>query len=136
MALDIGEKRIGLAVSNSEGTVALSAGYLEYTDPAEVMERIRLRAEQESIETLVYGLPLNQHGEPGEQAGIVESFIEELSAVIGLPMEPEDERYTSKMAESAMREMGTKRRRKKKIIDTMAAVIMLQNYLDRQTRID
>jgi putative Holliday junction resolvase len=136
--LDVGERRIGVAVSDLTGTLARPVGVLQTTglegDAVEraVTELARLAAEEDGLVTLVVGLPRRLDGSPNTMTPRVQAFAAALRTRIGLPVVLQDERLTSREAESrlAMREKDWRVRKKQ--IDAAAAAIILQDYLDEQ----
>lgn len=136
--LDVGERRIGVAVSDATGTLARPLGVLQTSgldgDAVEraVAELGRLSAEDDGLESLVVGLPRRLDGSPSEMTPRVEAFAKALRTRMALPVVLQDERLTSREAESrlALREKDWRVRRKQ--IDAAAAAIILQDYLDEQ----
>jgi putative Holliday junction resolvase len=130
LGLDIGSKRIGVAVSDEEGMLA---------SPTTMVERGRndRAAFRELIERwqpvlLVSGLPTGLSGREGPQAAETRTYAESLASDLDLPLEYYDERLSSTIAERALLEAGMSRERRKERIDSMAAAVMLQGYLDHQ----
>jgi putative Holliday junction resolvase len=136
VGLDIGERRIGVAISDATRTLARPVGVL--ARPASeadavrlVAERIReLAAEEDGVESIVLGLPKRLDGSPSEMTSRVQAFAEKLRAATRLPVALQDERLSSREAESrlALREKDWRARKRK--IDAAAAAIILQDYLD------
>jgi len=136
--LDVGKRRIGVAVSDVTGTLARPLGVLQTSglegdaiDRA-VAELARLAAEEDGLASLVVGLPRRLDGSPNDMTPRVQAFAAALGARIGVPVILQDERLTSREAESrlAMREKDWRARKKQ--IDAAAAAIILQDYLDEQ----
>ena len=121
LGIDYGEKRIGLAVSDESQTFARE---LIILSPKEFWAQITAIIEQNQVTLIVLGWPLNMSGEMTEKTKEVESFKSELETKTGLPVEIIDERLSSAMAETIS---GGK-----KDLDSLAAQILLQNYLDKQ----
>ena len=132
LAIDYGERRVGLALSDELGMIASGAGTLSNT-PSLLQEITDLVASR-GVARVVVGLPLTLHGDHGSSANMVTAFVERLTAAIAQPVELVDERFTSSIAERTIREMGVgkKKRRDKGKVDEIAAVILLQGYLDTQ----
>jgi putative Holliday junction resolvase len=136
VGLDIGGRRIGVAISDATRTLARPIGVL--ARPASeadavrlVAERIReLAAEEDGVESIVLGLPKRLDGSPSEMTSRVQAFAEKLRAATRLPVALQDERLSSREAESrlALREKDWRARKRK--IDAAAAAIILQDYLD------
>lgn len=132
IGIDYGSARTGLAVSDP---LQIFASALETLPSAKIIEYLQKYAASETITTFVVGWPLNLNGEPAQTAPEVEKFIEKLrKAFPGVPIELEDERFTSVLAHRAMIDGGMKasRRRDKKEVDKISAAIILQSYLDRK----
>jgi putative Holliday junction resolvase len=130
LALDVGSRRIGVALSDPTRTLATPLTTLRAQPLAQVLERIaQLAREHEAVE-LVVGLPLTLSGEIGPQAKLVEAFVAALRAVVSLPIHTFDERLTSMAAERMMIELGLKPEQRKARIDEVAASIILQDFLD------
>ena len=136
--LDVGERRIGVAVSDVTGTLARPVGVLQTTgldgdalDRA-VGEVARLAAEDDGLASLVVGLPRRLDGSPNDMTPRVEKFAAALAARTALPVVLQDERLSSREAESrlALREKDWRARKAR--IDAAAAAIILQDYLDQQ----
>ena len=137
LGIDYGSERIGLAVSDPDGVLALPAGYLERTHRAADLAALRDWASGREIEQIVIGLPLHMDGRSGREAEAVLSFAEELRAVTSLPIDTVDERWTSQQAERDLRTVQPKRSRKrtrgsKGQLDTAAATLILRTWLERQ----
>jgi putative Holliday junction resolvase len=136
--LDVGERRIGVAVSDATGTLARPLGVLQTSgldgDAVEraVAELGRLSAEDDGLESLVVGLPRRLDGSPSEMTPRVEAFAEALRTRTALPVVLQDERLTSREAESRLALREKDWRVRKKQLDAAAAAIILQDYLDEQ----
>lgn len=126
LGLDYGEKNIGLALGDDETRLATPLGILENKDRDFVLGGLREICLEEDIGKIIVGLPLTLAGELGPQAGEVNNFISFLKNNFNLPVETEDERLTSAMVDKLMEESGVKER------DAVAAMIILQSYLDKQ----
>lgn len=130
LALDIGEKRIGVAVSDPSGTVATPLAVL---DAAKVFgdgrDLVRLVDEYE-IEVVVVGLPLSMDGTEGPQAKRVRSAASRLAGFLRIPFEFADERLSSAQASKTMQETGASTREQRGSVDMVAASLFLQCYLD------
>lgn len=129
LGLDIGERRIGLAISTPEGRLAVPLGVVERRGDAADANAICGLAREEHVEALVIGHPLSMDGSAGAQARRVEAFARHLAKATGLPYQLWDERLTSVQAERAVRSL-----RRRRHSDDVAAAIILQSYLDRQQR--
>ena len=136
LGVDVGAKRIGLALSDASGVLATPLQTLEPRGaaPAGVAAVAdiagRLASEPDGLAAIVVGWPLHLDGSPGEQTARVAAFVEALRRRIALPIRLQDERLTSRDAESrlALREKDWRRRRRR--LDAAAAAVILQDYLD------
>jgi putative Holliday junction resolvase len=134
MGLDIGEKRIGVALSDSLGIIASALAVIERkTDDAAIKQIIELTRQNE-VERIVVGLPRSLDGSLGKQAQAVQAFVELLKTRTGLPVISWDERLSTVAAERTLLEAGTRRHKRKKHRDAVAAAFILQGYLDSAKR--
>ncbi len=132
LALDVGDVRIGLALSDITGIIA--SGYETYTRKGvpQDYEYIRDFIIKNSVDGVVLGLPVNMDGSEGPRVRITRQFGEELKEFIpNIPMTFLDERLTTVQAERMLIEGGVRREKRKKVIDKVAATLILQAYLDR-----
>ena len=130
LALDIGEKRIGVAVSDPSGTVASP---LVVLDAARVLgdgHDLAKVAEEYEIELVVVGLPLSLTGTEGPQAERVRRAAARLAGFLRVPVEFADERLSSVQASRAMSDVGATQRKQRGSVDMVAAAVFLQSYLD------
>ena len=136
--LDVGKRRIGVAVSDVTGTLARPLGVLQTSglegDAVDlaVTELARLAAEEDGLASLVVGLPRRLDGSPNDMTPRVQAFAAALGARIAVPVILQDERLTSREAESRLALREKDWRARKKQIDAAAAAIILQDYLDEQ----
>lgn len=135
LALDLGSKRIGVAVSDADGRVATPITVLERH-----RDRIRLHREIADLVTeweadlVLVGLPIDLRGDVGPAAAAVLAERDELAAVLPVPVEVHDERMTTRIAERALRERGDlDGRARRRVIDMMAAAVILQDWLDHRS---
>jgi putative Holliday junction resolvase len=132
IGLDIGEKRIGVALSDTLGIMAGALTVIERaTDEAAVKQIINLTRENE-VERIVVGMPRSLDGTLGKQAQTVQSFADLLEKSIDIPVITWDERLSTVAADRTLLEMGMKRNKRKKHRDSLAAAFILQGYLDRE----
>ncbi len=132
LGLDIGERRIGVALSDPEGIIAIALTVIERkSEDAALKQLIDLTHERE-VERIVIGLPLSLDGSLGKQAQAVQSFAKSLARRTELPVVTWDERLSTVAAERMLAEAGVKRDKRKKHLDSVAAAIILQGYLDRE----
>ncbi|MBR9975461.1 MAG: Holliday junction resolvase RuvX [Bacteroidetes bacterium] len=132
LAIDYGERRVGLALSDELGIIASGIGTVN-NDPLLLSRLLTLLAER-GVARIVIGLPLTLKGADGDIARVVRAFAEQLRGAANLPVQLIDERFTSSLAQQAIRDMGVgkKKRRDKGKIDEIAAVILLQGFLDSE----
>jgi putative Holliday junction resolvase len=135
LGLDVGRRRVGLAISDPSATLARPHSTLTVTD-ADAVDRVaaeilRLELEDDGLATVVVGVPRHLDGTASDQTAAVERFIAALRARIAIPVVTEDERLSSREAESrlALRERDWKKRKAQ--LDAAAAAVILQDYLDR-----
>jgi len=133
LALDFGQKRMGIAVSDSLLMIAHGRDTLQYRSQRELFERLQALIREERVGLIVVGMPHRMDGSEGEMSRTVRSFITELQERTSLPVVAWDERLSSRQAERALIEMGTSRRRKRGAVDKLAAIFILQSYLDSVT---
>jgi len=136
VGLDVGERRIGVAISDATLTLArpltvLQIARLDAAAVARAAEEIgRLAAEDDGVAAIVVGLPRRLDGRPNDLTAGVQSFASQLGARTGLPVALQDERLTSVEAESRLAERDKDWRSRKKRLDAAAAAIILQDHLD------
>ena len=129
LAVDWGERRIGLAVSDDLGILATGLPTLEIRGGAEAVARVADTIRTVEADSVVVGLPLTLKGERGEAARAVERFADALRRETPVDVSLFDERLTSAMAERRMRERGEKSRGRKTRVDQGAAVALLEGWL-------
>lgn len=133
IGLDVGDKTIGVAVSDELGFGAHPVMVIKRTDSVRKdIGKVRELAEEYDAERIVVGIPIMLTGETGIQAEKVLSFIEEMRKRIRIPIETWDERLTTSEVERMLIETGHRREKRKEIIDMHAAAVILQSYMDRQ----
>jgi putative Holliday junction resolvase len=132
LALDVGEARTGVAVSDPLGMIAspLTTIQVESAE-ADIAEVKRIAEEQEAVR-IVVGVPLNQHGEVGPQAEKVLAFVASLREAVSVEVDIIDERFSTVVAHQALGASGVKSKKRKGVIDQAAAQQILQLYLDRE----
>ena len=130
MALDVGDKSIGVAISDALLLTAQPRPTLRRKDLKSDIEVIRRHAEENEVHQIVIGQPLHMDGKPSTQSEKIARFAEQLHKVLNLPIVFWDERLTSFAAEQHLEEMGLNWRKRREQVDKIAAMIILQNYLD------
>ncbi|HEX77859.1 MAG TPA: Holliday junction resolvase RuvX [Dehalococcoidia bacterium] len=129
MGLDVGERRIGVALSDPGGILASPLAVIDAHEAA-AFEAIQALAAQHQVERLVVGMPRSLGGGLGPQAQAIQAFKEKLQARLSLPVDTWDERFSTVAAERILAEAGTKARKRKGLRDAVAAALVLQGYLD------
>jgi putative Holliday junction resolvase len=140
LGIDYGQRRIGLALSDVTGLLAspwktvVRGGEARQAAAAIAREISNLRGEPDGLDAVVVGFPRRLSGERNEQTAAVEAFVEYLRRSIDLPIVFEDERLTSWEADTLLAERERDWRKRKPMLDAMAAAVLLQNYLDSLPR--
>lgn len=129
LALDVGKKRIGLAVSDELGITAQGIPTLQRTRIRDDLRNLRQIVDDKGIRTLLVGRPLHMSGDESRQSEYTKEFAERLSEYVHLPVVYWDERLTSAEAERLMREGGASLEQRKRAVDQMSAVLLLDSYL-------
>lgn len=135
IGVDVGLKRVGVAQSDLTGILASPLGTFSYD---EALLKISGLCDAGEIYLIVVGWPLTLRGEEGDSVDMVRKFVRKLQKKTGsIPVETLDERFTSTMAQQSIRDSGArqKKRRRKDLVDSTAATILLQSYLDTQQNI-
>ncbi len=133
IGLDLGAARIGVALSDSAGTLATPYETVTRSgDRARDHRKIAELVAEAEAEMLVVGLPLRLDGSHGPAAEGVLAEIEELAATVGVPVETYDERLTTVSADRSLREMKMKGAARRRVVDQLAAAVILQGWLDRR----
>ena len=130
LALDVGKKRIGLAVSDELGFTAQGLETLQRNRIRDDLSQLEELVERFNIGTLLIGKPLHMSGHESRQSEYTREFADRLARQTSLPVIFWDERLTSAEAERILRETGASLDQKKKSVDRLAAVLLLESYLD------
>ena len=132
LAIDYGSQRIGLAISDPMGIIAGGIGTLQNT--SNMLDELATIIFERGVTQIIIGLPLTLKAEHGVSAKSVDQFRNKVAEKVDVPIEMVDERFTSTIAEQTIRDMGMgrKKRREKGKIDEIAAIVLLQGYLDRR----
>lgn len=130
IGIDWGEKRVGVAVSDPAGIVAVPMLTLEVTRQKDLFNSIKAICEEKEAEKIVVGIPINMDGSKGPMCDKVEAFIQRLSDHISIPVEKWDERMSTMTADKALIEADMDNRKRKAVRDKLAAQVILQGYLD------
>ncbi|MFW6039402.1 MAG: Holliday junction resolvase RuvX [bacterium] len=131
LAIDLGEKRTGLAMGTDVTRQAQPLRVVEAGDETERLGAIEQAIGEYAPDALVLGLPLHMDGSEGPMAKQVRRFADQLGARLGLPVHLVDERLSSEAANSAMSQTGLTRGRKKRVRDAVAAATILRDFLER-----
>jgi putative Holliday junction resolvase len=129
LGIDYGTKRVGLALSDTTQKLATPLMVCERQDAVESIGSIMA---ENDVESIVVGMPTSLSGEEGIAAQNAKKFVDELKQQLAVPVMVEDERFTTVIAERAMIGAGERRKNRRNKIDSVAAAIILQGYLDRQ----
>ncbi|MBA7697895.1 putative pre-16S rRNA nuclease [subsurface metagenome] len=130
MGLDIGDRRIGVAISDPSGILASPFTIINYEDDKTAIEAIIDIVDQQEIKQIVVGLPRSMDGSLGKQAEKAKAFTQKLSSHTEVPVVFRDERLTTVSAKRLMQAVNAKKTRKKVRDDAIAAALILQSYLD------
>ena len=134
LGLDLGSKTLGIAISDSTNTIAslYTTLYFKDEDYRSLLDPLHEIVNKEHITSFVLGLPKNMNNTLGERAKITLDFKEMLKNKFQLPVIMEDERLTSVISNNVLIKADVSRKKRKKKVDGMAAIIILQGYLDRK----
>ncbi len=130
MGIDYGRSRIGISLSDPTGTVAQPLDV--FSHGPKTLNRIAKLATTNRVGMIVVGLPLNMDGGEGEMAREARGFAQRIYHATGLPVEMYDERLTTWEAHGIMKEAGLTRKKRSRHVDRLAAVLILQRYLDKK----
>jgi putative Holliday junction resolvase len=130
LGLDLGQARIGVAVSDPDRAVAVPLGTIRTGAPGD-LKAVATLARDHDVGLVVVGLPLRLSGERGPEAERAEEFARALGSFVGLPVELQDERLSTVEAERNLRQAGVRGRDRRAVIDPSAAAVILQAWLDR-----
>ncbi|MEN8114411.1 MAG: Holliday junction resolvase RuvX [Actinomycetota bacterium] len=131
LGLDPGERRIGVALSDPTGTIASPHSVIDRRTTS-VADAVRSICEEFAVELIVVGLPTGLSGNEGPAAQAAREVAKTVGETTGLPVELQDERFTTVTAEAALLEGGVRRAKRKDVRDKVAAAVILQGYLDRK----
>jgi putative Holliday junction resolvase len=130
LALDLGKRRIGLALSDELGITAQGLETLVRSNIREDLAQLAQLASEKNVALILMGNPLHMSGREGRQTEYTRDFAARLHAATGLPVEFRDERLTTVEAERVLRQSGISIQKRAKAVDRLAAVILLESYLD------
>jgi putative holliday junction resolvase len=134
LGIDHGTKRVGLALSDETGTIALPLEFLPAEPPDKLLSRLQGIVAARKVEEILVGIPRNMNGTYGPAAEKAREFVAALQQVLTVPVKTWDERLTSAQANRFLIETGMRRAQRKERVDQTAAAILLQSYLDHLSR--
>ncbi|MBS2028408.1 MAG: Holliday junction resolvase RuvX [Deltaproteobacteria bacterium] len=130
MGLDVGDKTVGVAVSDELGLTAQGVTTVERRSWAHDLAELKAIAEEYEVQKLVVGLPLNMDGSEGPRAQTSRAFAERASAALGIPFDLWDERLSTAEVQRLLISADVSRKKRKQVVDKLAAQVILQGYLD------
>lgn len=138
LGLDLGSKTLGIAVSDKTRTIAsvYETIFFDENNYDSLYDKIKKIVEKEEIKKIILGLPKNMNNTLGERAEITINFKQNLEKYVSIPIIFEDERLTSVISNNILIESNMSRKKRKKKVDGLSAVIILQGYLDRERNIN
>jgi len=134
LAVDYGKARIGLAKSDPTRIFAQGLGVIQRKNDEQAIAEIVEIAKREDIVRVIVGLPKNMNGSLGSLAAHCQQFAGQLETASGLPVDLYDERLTTVAAQRALLEGDVSRKKRRQVVDAVAATLLLQNFLDAQAR--
>lgn len=131
LGLDLGGKRVGVALSDPSGVFASALETIDGRDKDYLLAHVRDLVAQHQVGTVVVGRPLNIDGSEGKQAQKYAELTDRLAARLSVPVVTQDERFSTVEAHNTMKSLGESGRKRRESVDRVAAVIILQTYLDK-----
>ncbi len=132
MGIDYGGKRVGIAFSDPTALLAFGSEVYVVKDEQTLIDHLLDKAKQRQVKKVVFGLPLNADGTESDFTKVVKNFAEKFQNACGLEVDFEDERFSSLEAEEILKERKIEPKKRKQILDQVAAEIILQNYLNKR----
>ena len=132
LGIDYGDRRVGIAISDPLGSIALGVCTISVTGINDAVTKVSELCKEKDVSMIVVGLPLNMNGSRGEMVDRVEDFVSRLREATALPINMYDERLSSAMVERTLLDADMSRKKRKGVIDKLAAQAILQGYLDRE----
>ena len=129
MAVDFGDARTGLAICDKTELLASPVGVIHEKRFEHAVEKVAAAAAENRAEAVIVGLPLNMNGSEGPRAELCRNFAEQLSSKVNVPVRMWDERQTTVSAAGYLNQTDTRGKKRKEVIDAVAAVIILDSYL-------
>jgi putative holliday junction resolvase len=130
LGLDLGDARIGVAISDPDRRLAVPVGTVHVGQPPGELLAIAELVRERGASLIVVGLPLSLRGEHGARAGHAGAFVDALAGVVEVPIELQDERLSTVEAERSLAAAGTPGRERRRVVDASAATVILQAWLD------
>jgi putative Holliday junction resolvase len=130
LCIDYGDVRTGIAVSDTLGLLAVGLGAVRAAGARDLIEYIKKKADEYNVGLIVIGNPINMNGTSGSRSDKVRIFAERLESALGIKVIMYDERCTTMAAHHILNETDTRGKKRKNVIDTLSAQIILQNYMD------
>lgn len=136
LGLDLGSRTLGVALSDKTGLIASSYTIIRHNEEyQQLLSQVENIVKEQQVDEIVLGLPKHMNNDIGEKGNLSIWFKQQLEEKLKIPVHLEDERLTTKQAENLLIGNNTSRKKRKKVIDSVAATIILQSYLDRKRRI-
>lgn len=136
LGLDLGSRTLGMALSDKTGLIASSYKIIRHNEEYQsLINQVSEVVKEQEVDEIVLGLPKHMNNDIGEKGNLSIWFKDQLEEKLNIPVHLEDERLTTKQAETLLIHNDTSRKKRKKVIDSVAATIILQSYLDRKRRI-
>lgn len=129
LAVDYGDARTGLAVSDNSELLASPVGTITEYNAERLAEKVAAAAKEQNVGEIIVGLPINMNGTKGERAEKCEGFAELLRGLVDVPVKMWDERSTTVTAHRYLNETNVRGKKRKAVVDTVAAAIILESYL-------
>jgi putative Holliday junction resolvase len=130
LGLDLGDARIGVALSDPERRLAVPAGTIHVGQPPGELVAVAAIVRERGVTLVVVGLPLTMRGERGERAAHADAFATALRGAVDVPVELHDERLSTVEADRALAAAGAGGRERRRVVDAAAATVILQGWLD------
>ena len=130
LGVDFGERRTGVAISDDSRTIAFPRETLECPRVEQAAAAVARLAAAEQVGEIVVGYPVNMNGSEGPRTARTDEFLAELAKRTAVPLRKWDERLSTKIAEAVLIEAGTRREKRRGVVDKLAAQVILQGYLD------
>lgn len=135
LAIDYGTKRIGLALSDPLGLTAQPLPFVKFSNLSALIQDLKKIVQEKSVQLIIVGLPKNMDDSLGPKAQECMQAAQTIEKELGIEVQMLDERLTSRQAENILvNEFDMSRQRRKELVDSMSAAILLQSYLDAQSR--